>query len=708
MIYKYIFTLFYCLVCYTYICCQPLKTQKLDSLKTLLSNEGQTPKKVEILNKLSWELKNTDPKLALEYATKAKNLSIQINDSLGLSFSLNNIGLYYKNTGKYDTSLYFYKQSFELRLKLGNELNIGRSYINLLNIYKAKGDFLKAIELGQKAETIFRNIGEHAEMATVQNNLGPLFIQIGDYNKALEYYMQSLKIRERLKDSIGIANVCINLGNYFDIIGNNTNALNYYKKAEKIFEQDNLYQELAKVYNNIGNIYLNTNNRQDAYFYYKKSIEIKERYGFTDDLMGTYINMGLIEGYYQNYEKSKELLLKALKGYQKAKNFYKICEIHLLIGNLLFKQRKYAEGKPHIDKANLIADTLSLPLLLVDIYRSLSEYYESTNSFSKAFYFLNRSSDLKDSLSENIQSSNGVYTAYLEEQKKNLELEQGITLKNIEIEKAVAKNNVISLISVITLIVTISVTILFFLLNKNKRLKLNAIEAEKKVNQSQQLIDNLIAEQEEQSINSLLKGQESERKRIAQELHDRLGSLLTSVKLYFKSINDDIEKIKYKNEEQFNLLNKLLDEALDEVRRISNDLASGVLVNFGLPEALKELCLTVEKAGKLQVNLYVYGLEKRMDYTLEVNIYRIVQELLTNCLKHAGANEITVQIICNTEKLILMVEDDGVGFNVDDAKLKSGMGLENINKRVSTIKGSLIIDSGKRNGTTTTVEVDLE
>ena len=175
-----------------------------------------------------------------------------------------------------------------------------------------------------------------------------------------------------------------------------------------------------------------------------------------------------------------------------------------------------------------------------------------------------------------------------------------------------------------------------------------------------------------------------------------------------KSIDNDIDALKAKNQLQFSKLNQLLDEAFEEVRRISNDLVSGVLVDFGLPKALEELCYTIENASDINVNLHIHGLESRLDYKLEVNLYRIVQELLTNSLKHSKANEITVQIVRSSKKLNLIVEDNGVGFNSNEVSNKKGMGLSNIQKRIELFKGVLNIDSGKNNGTSTSIDIDLE
>ena len=201
----------------------------------------------------------------------------------------------------------------------------------------------------------------------------------------------------------------------------------------------------------------------------------------------------------------------------------------------------------------------------------------------------------------------------------------------------------------------------------------------------------------------MLEVQESERKRIASDLHDRLGSMLSTVKLYFGSVEEQIEKMKEQNKEHYNKANLLLDEACEEVRKISHDLISGELLKFGLLPALTQLCKTIEGANKLKINLLFFGMDNRLDNSVEIPVYRIIQELINNILKHSKATDVTIQLNKTENNLNVVVEDNGIGFDI--ASVKNGMGLKNIETRVNKFNGKLYVDSGKDKGTTTIIDI---
>ena len=195
----------------------------------------------------------------------------------------------------------------------------------------------------------------------------------------------------------------------------------------------------------------------------------------------------------------------------------------------------------------------------------------------------------------------------------------------------------------------------------------------------------------------MVEGQEDERKRIAEDLHDRVGSILSTVKLYFNSLNTKIDTFQGENNQQFEKANTLLDEAVDEIRRISHNLISSILMKFGLGPALKDLCETVEGAQQIKVDLQMHGIDQRLNNQLEISLYRIIQELISNILKHATATEITISITHQNGNLNILVEDNGKGF--DTSVIPNGIGLKNIKSRILKLNGQINIDSVTDRGT---------
>ncbi len=216
-------------------------------------------------------------------------------------------------------------------------------------------------------------------------------------------------------------------------------------------------------------------------------------------------------------------------------------------------------------------------------------------------------------------------------------------------------------------------------------------------------VEELLKDQEIKSINAVLEGQEGERVRIAKDLHDRLGSMLTTVKWSFDGYLEG--STDRQDLAPLQKANRMLDDAYQEVRRISHDMVSGVLTKFGLVPAVEELCNAINASRRLEAKLVVFGMEERPDNQVEITLYRVIQELMSNILKHAKASTVTIQISRIEDELNVTVEDDGQGF--DPAAVKSGMGLKNIEARVRGINGSVFFDTGKGNGTSVLIEVPV-
>jgi signal transduction histidine kinase len=193
----------------------------------------------------------------------------------------------------------------------------------------------------------------------------------------------------------------------------------------------------------------------------------------------------------------------------------------------------------------------------------------------------------------------------------------------------------------------------------------------------------------------LISGEEKERKRIAQDLHDGLGALLATVKLRFNAIQNEIPNML--ESESFLKADELLDEACVEIRGISHKMMPRILEKGGLELALRELCQDSNRPSEVEVSYVSLDIPPNIPKDKALAIYRVTQELLKNALKHANASEIIVQLQGEEERLNLTVEDDGKGF--DPSTVLTGLGLEGIQSRISFFDGSVDLDSIPGQGT---------
>jgi signal transduction histidine kinase len=201
----------------------------------------------------------------------------------------------------------------------------------------------------------------------------------------------------------------------------------------------------------------------------------------------------------------------------------------------------------------------------------------------------------------------------------------------------------------------------------------------------------------------MIQGQEVERERVAKDLHDSLGGLLSTVKLHFDVIQSQDERIG--NMPEYQKAYTLLDDACKEVRHISNNLQPNALHRMGLIPALHDLINRIKTTDTPAIHFYTEGLNGVLDPRISLNVFRIVQELLNNALKHAGANEIHISLIQSGDRLTITVQDNGKGY--EPSETPKGMGTENIASRVNYLKGDLSIHSVIGEGTSTQIEVPL-
>ena len=197
-------------------------------------------------------------------------------------------------------------------------------------------------------------------------------------------------------------------------------------------------------------------------------------------------------------------------------------------------------------------------------------------------------------------------------------------------------------------------------------------------------------------MQSMIVGQEKERQRIAVDLHDSLGGLLSAVKLQFDNVRAKLNG--YTHLDQYQNATKLLDTAVEEVRNISRNLQPGALKELGLISAIKDLINRFEGEAYPEIFFQYYNIDDKLDDMTALSIYRIIQELINNTIKHAGANEILIQLSTEQNDLVVEYEDDGKGFDPKNLSGKKGMGVDNIQSRVNYLKGSLSFSSKENEG----------
>src|SRR6185503_19238452 len=212
-------------------------------------------------------------------------------------------------------------------------------------------------------------------------------------------------------------------------------------------------------------------------------------------------------------------------------------------------------------------------------------------------------------------------------------------------------------------------------------------------------------EQQISSLQSMINGQETERTRIAKDLHDGLGGIFSTVKMHYSTLTKDTPGIK--DNPLYKKTLDLINNASDELRKVAHNMMPEVLMKVGLAEALQDFCNNISSGKLLKITLQTFGMEKRLSSSTEIMLYRIIQELVNNIIKHAYATEAIIQINREGNRLSLTIEDNGRGFDTREAEEKRSMGMATVRSRVDYLNGRLTIDSRKDIGTTVMIDLLL-
>lgn len=223
-----------------------------------------------------------------------------------------------------------------------------------------------------------------------------------------------------------------------------------------------------------------------------------------------------------------------------------------------------------------------------------------------------------------------------------------------------------------------------------------------------QELEKVLKNQELNDIDLMLESQEKERQNIANELHDNLGSMLATLKLNFQNLKRQKDAVNQQESKLYDKTDALLEEAYQKVRNIAHLKNLGVIGSEGLLVAVNKMAEKMSVLEKLKINVIPFGLNERLDNTIEVTLFRMIQELCTNIIKHSEATEVNIYLTQGTPTEInIIIEDNGKGFDPKTIESQAGIGLKNMEKKVEQMGGTFTIDSILTKGTTIIIDLPL-
>ncbi len=572
----------------------------------------------------------------------------------------------------------------------------GNLCAELAGIYYSKGNYIEAIVQGELSIKTLSSLHEtqkdNAAKAFAAMWTGLSYSLINDWENAQQYLQNSIAFSEKATDSCRAANSTMNLAYiYYDMqdwkhmeevlmnskrflqgCRNNDIQLTTYASIIIAFARQNKKTEVSKYVSELEK--LNQENSTPA-------IQL-----FYDAAKGEYAIVN------KNPEEAVNMYKAAYNNSVIAGDPYVVSftaeglgRAYFIAGNTIMAEKYLLEGlKTSRENNYLSQQQMAL--------HSLAGLYASTGNYEKAWQSSNNLVKLKDSLAIKINANRRLLLdARFETSKKENLISQLEADKKIQ-ELTIKQKNTLNYILIGSAAALFVLSLLIYLAYKQKQ-KLQ-----------QQRIIELETEKKLTATEAVLKGEEQERTRLAKDLHDGLGGMLSGIKYSLNNIKGNLI-LTPGDALSFERSIDMLNSSMQEMRRVAHNLMPEALVKFGLDTALKDFCNNINNSGALQVTYQSIGFENaNVPQTTAITIYRIVQELVNNTIKHASASNAIVQLSKADNIISLTVEDDGKGFDASTLKSATGIGWINIQNRIDFLKGRLDVSSQPGKGTSVLVE----
>lgn len=618
-----------------------------DSLKTLLPQVSDSQRVVLLCDiGFNYRLRNSDS--ALHYTSRGLELAAQLNSPPLISQALNDQGIILADLNRYPEALENYQRALEIRQQLNDSVRIGALHSKIGITHQKQGAYDQAMEHQLAALRIFEALGIENYVAICQNNVAILNFNLGDYDRSLEMHFNALGTRRSLNDEFGVASSYSNIANVYLALEDTTAAADYYEEATASFERLNDPEGLSTSLHNWAACFQQSNPA--------KALELLER----------------------------ALAIRAKMGDEKM-----LASTHTSIGAALLEMDEPRKALNNFKKAHRYSIRADVLAERLNSNENLAQAYRALGNADSTYYYLNQHAALRDSaFNADLRKDYAELQTKYESEQKEARIALLSEQNKVSDLKVRQKQSQLWMMGVGFVAIAIIALLLYFRFRERQRARLKTE----------------IAREREAGLKAVIEATEAERARIARDLHDGVGQQLSGLKLSWQKVLVAWQNQGEKERIQTAKLTQVLDETATEVRSISHQMMPRSLSQYGLVPAVGDLLEKSLSTTGIEYTWEPMGLEKeRFPPEVELNLYRVLQELINNILKHAKATKIEVQMMKNAGQLITIVSDNGVGMT--DKISNDGIGLRNIRGRLNTIGGNVHFENN--NGTAVTVRVKL-
>jgi two-component system, NarL family, sensor kinase len=642
--------------------------------------------KLDLLIEISEYYRQNDITKSVVHGRMASHLAEKLNDDEAIVKAYLQLGEAFFTHHKLDSVDFALSRIEPLVAQLKDTLLTANTYVLKGSLAGRRHQYEAGINYLKKGYELQKQIGNIKGVGIAGNKLGLRFAHQSQNDSAMYYYFDAMRHFLQINDSIGYAMTSTNIGLLHFREKDYDKGLNYFLTAISILESQKYERHLVTSYNNLGMAYYRKKMYEEAILYYSKSIDLAERINQVSELPSAIDNLGGVYADLQQYEKAYAHFARAL-------------EIHTRIGNLggAFNSMKnqaviqerlgnYAKALNIYDSCLTMLESLNNPDYNVGLYFNIYRTHALDGNFKDAYYYQEKYFAVKDSV-YNIQKATTIADLEQKYEKEKNE-SQILSLRNEALQREVVlqtrttERNA-SIYGALFILLTAFFAVVYFR-QKNKRIRLL----------KEKEIQRLEEEKKVLAARALVEGQEEERKRVAQELHDGIGVLLSSVKLQFTRIEDQQPE----NALLIQQARNMLDKAAGDIRRISHNIMPGNLIRYGLDAAVEDLFESINESGLIKAETAVHPGETKLSENFQIMVYRIIQEMVNNTLKHAQATNISLVINYN-DHFSLQYADNGKGFKPEEVMAGTTLGLKSISSRVNFMEGEMSIESSPGKGT---------
>ena len=618
---------------------------KKDSLEKILS--GTTGNhRAELLYVLSWEYRFSSKDKALQYGGEGLQMAKKLKDTAAIAGSLNSLSETYLNFGDFDQAESITREELPYaRALLPQSKNLlgALTRLGTINYRRGKLDSALVYQLEVLREAEKINKPELTGVATL--NLGLTYMDLKRHSEALQYYQSALAAFETIHFAAGVGACYVNIAEVLRNQKKYPEALDAALKGEAVLKKSGNKLHLGYIYSIMSDLYAAMDDNPRRLDYMQKSLALAE-------------------------ENKDELTI--------AQNQAKLGRVFLETGDP-------DKAKQYIDASFKLAEKIQHKSTVLEIYANLRDWHLLRKEFRQAALYDEKYRSGIDS----------VFNAQMAEKVADSQTKYETEKKEAQIatQKLALLNQRIWIFGLLGGLLTLIV--LGYLFYNRYRLR-----------KKTELAAAIIREQK-LGLGAVIEAQENERKRIAKDLHDGIAQELVALKLGFNLLQNKLQKAAPAEAERLGDLSRQLDASCTDIRTIAHVMMPPTLEQHGLAPSLELLLRNTAQTVGLQVQFDSRDLPPRLDEKAQIGLYRILQELLNNVIKHAQATRVMIHLFRADNQLVMRVEDDGRGFDFEAARMKGTMGVLNILSRVSTLGGEFFSEKTLPHGTVSTIRIPV-